>query len=593
VLPWLEWSFLGAGLSDLAPSPSPADSDRVVLVSTDEEDSPRSGDVLTSQSFGNDASVPPFSAVQATGPGGDTVGNPALSPADDLLLSLASLSHAHGTALSGPATVAGPGGGTATPTAPLTQERSESAPPVTQAATGALQQTHLALNLQPLTVTAINLAEASSFQVRPIQFSIVHHQTFQGDGTAASLAAGNGTTPLSDRDDNDSIGGVNYTATYIGGTVDTDTGSAIAVDATGNSYVAGWTEGPSSLGFVAKYDALGKQVYLTAFQATDPSPLFTYTNTRAHAIAVDATGNAYVTGSARNTLLGETDGYALKLSADGRTVLYSTAFGNPPFDASGNGIVVNSTGQATITGSLKSSPVQTNIFAIQINATGSAALWQAYYQFPGYTDSAGTSVALTNDGTVAFMAGWVIPSSGDRDFFALKVNNANGQAFGTVGAFTTPPNLGEDILNAIGIDNEGNPYVAGTLVVNGTTPQAYFAKIKADFSDSVYATVFDTPQAGWSLAVDKETGELYGTCSERDGTLDHTFVVKLNNAGVSLGDREMRGDGNDIGYGIAYFKGTNTAYMTGTTSSTTVSSDGTKLTGLRDAFLTSFSNFGT
>jgi hypothetical protein len=426
------------------------------------------------------------------------------------------------------------------------------------------------LNLVPLTVHANNLADLPSFRAHPLQFSVVFHQSLNGGG-GGPPATGNWTT-------------------YVGGAVNTDTGRGIAVDSAGNSYVAGWTEGFSQLGFVAKYDASGNQIYLTAFQAQDPD--FTYTNTQALAIAVDAAGNAYVTGKATNSFFGESDGYALKLSADGSTILYGTAFGNPPFDASGNGIAVDGSGQATISGSLKTSFVRTNVFAVKVSADGSGLLWQAYYQFPGYTDSAGNAVALNNAATIAFMGGWIIPSAGDKDFFALKVDNATGQPTGTFAAFTTPPNLGDDALNGIAVDNAGNPYVVGTLVVNGTTPEAYFAEIKPDFSDSLYATVFDSTDAGWGIALNQATGEVYGTGSENpDGTADHTFIVKLNPAGVDTDDTELLGDGTDIGYGIGFVPSTGTAYVTGSTTSTTLSTDGTTLTGSRDAFLASFGSF--
>jgi len=85
-----------------------------------------------------------------------------------------------------------------------------------------------------------------------------------------------------------------------------DEGLAIAVDSSGNAYVSGWTDGTfpgqTSVGgsdaFVAKYDGTGNQLWLKQFGASGDDG--------GYGIAVDSSGNAYVTGIAWGTLPGQT-----------------------------------------------------------------------------------------------------------------------------------------------------------------------------------------------------------------------------------------------------------------------------------------------
>ncbi len=75
-----------------------------------------------------------------------------------------------------------------------------------------------------------------------------------------------------------------------------------------------------------------------------------------NAIAVDASGNAYVTGSTRSlnfptknpmqaSLAGGSDVFVTKLDPTGSTLVYSTYLGGS-LDESGNGIVVDGSGNA-------------------------------------------------------------------------------------------------------------------------------------------------------------------------------------------------------------------------------------------------------
>src|SRR6185436_8111204 len=120
-----------------------------------------------------------------------------------------------------------------------------------------------------------------------------------------------------------------------------DAAAALAVDASGSAYVAGFT---SSLNFPAinpaqNANAGSNDVFVAKFSPAGNSLIYgTYLggrgDDRASAIAIDAAGNAYVTGSTTSTafptrnplqpkLLGARNAFVVKLNAAGNLLVFS------------------------------------------------------------------------------------------------------------------------------------------------------------------------------------------------------------------------------------------------------------------------------
>lgn len=117
--------------------------------------------------------------------------------------------------------------------------------------------------------------------------------------------------------------------------------------------------------FVAKIDRNGNVVWSTYLGGTDrrvPASRVTLTfSDAAHAIAVDASGQVYLAGSTgtdnvpvaggfQASRRGATDGFIAKISADGRRLLYSSYFGAAGEAMSAHGIAVGPAGDIAIRG---------------------------------------------------------------------------------------------------------------------------------------------------------------------------------------------------------------------------------------------------
>jgi len=217
-------------------------------------------------------------------------------------------------------------------------------------------------------------------------------------------------------------------STFLGGSGN-DVPTAMAVDRTGSVYVGGTTSStnfpltsspisnaPSS-GFVAKIDPAGRSL---AFATYFPA----YTN----ALKVDSTGAVYLAGSAGNTLFttsgalqttfggGNQDSFAAKISATGRSLIYSTYL-------SGSG----------------SSGVEA-AFALAVDSRGAAWIGGSTgsENFPGTTGSGGAYlVKLAPDGS-AIQAGSRFGLASATTFVAVDVQD-NVYASGFM--FSTQPQL--------------------------------------------------------------------------------------------------------------------------------------------------------
>ena len=280
-------------------------------------------------------------------------------------------------------------------------------------------------------------------------------------------------------------------------------------------------------------------------------------------IAVDSQGNAYLTGrtsstnfplaNALQTSGGGVDAFVTKVKADGSALIYSTYLGGSGFDR-GNSIAVDAAGNAYVTGDTSSPnfPIQNAlqtavgfhveapgiIFVSKIappSGGGPATLTYSTYLFGTgrYQDFSSNGIATDSSGN-AYVTG--VTSSHDfpitanafqptnvtggfgRTCFMTQINTlAVGPAslrYSTYFGGTDSPNGTGDVCRAIAVDAVGNVYVTGTALSRNfpTTPGA-FKSVSDDDADAFVAK-FDTTKSGSQSLV---YSTLLGGHGGRDG----------------------------------------------------------------------------
>ncbi|HJU50100.1 MAG TPA: SBBP repeat-containing protein, partial [Pseudogulbenkiania sp.] len=287
-------------------------------------------------------------------------------------------------------------------------------------------------------------------------------------------------------------------STFLGGTTgsgNVDSGSGIAVDSSGNVYVTGNTStndfptvNPLQTSnqvpdvFVAKLNATGTALVYSTYLRGSVSNSGT-------SIAVDAAGNAYVTGYTlgkdfpitanvvQPTLKGIVNAFVTKLSPTGNTLVYSTYLGGSNADY-GMGIAVDSNNSAYVTGYTMSADfptanaVQTtlagqrNAFVAKLDPLGGSLVYSTYLGGGGV--DFGSSIAVDSAG-----GAYITGQTSSTDF--PTVNAFQPSLRGNANAFvvnlhpTGKPILystylggsGRDGGRAIAVDSTGHSYITG------------------------------------------------------------------------------------------------------------------------------------
>jgi hypothetical protein len=289
-------------------------------------------------------------------------------------------------------------------------------------------------------------------------------------------------------------------STYLGGSR-YDVGNGIAVDGAGNAYVTGFTDStnfPTANALQATFGGgvNGEDAFVAKLNATGHALVYsTYlggSDDEGNGIAVDGSGNAYITG---RTLLstfptanslqatfggGFADAFVSKLNAAGNALVYSTFLGGSG-DEAGKGIAVDGAGNAYVTGFTSSTdfpttnPLQAtsgggvygeDAFVAKLNATGNALVYSTY--LGGSGDDFGDGIAVDGAGNA-----YVTGSTDSTDF--PTANPLQATCAGVSDAFVTKLNAAGNALvystylggsdgdggDGIAVDGAGNAYVTG------------------------------------------------------------------------------------------------------------------------------------
>ena len=289
-------------------------------------------------------------------------------------------------------------------------------------------------------------------------------------------------------------------STYLGGSAVDESTGGIAVDGSGNAYITGITFSSdfptlnpvqASFGgdrdvFVAKLNASGSTLAYSTYLGGSGRD-------ESRDIAVDGSGNAYITGltvssnfPTQNALQpsyrgGGSSGFVSKLNASGSAVVYSTYIGGSGGGSRGNGIAVDGSGNVYITGTTSASDFPTqnpldvslggsqDVFVTKLDALGSSLVYSTFLGGSGNEQGGERSITVDGSGNAyvtgstsstdfptqnAFQASY---GGGVFDVFVSKLN-ASGSAL------TYSTYLGGsdwDEVRAIEVDGSGDAHIIG------------------------------------------------------------------------------------------------------------------------------------
>ena len=387
-------------------------------------------------------------------------------------------------------------------------------------------------------------------------------------------------------------------STYLGGTAEDDA-FGLAIDSNGNAYVTGQTAStnfPTVAGSYKTSNTGGFDAFVSKVSANGTTLIYsTYVggtkDDSGNAIAVDASGDAFVaggtassdfpttTGAFQTTLNSpDTNGFVFELSPSGASLTYSTYLGGSGSSGDvANGIAVDGSDEAYVVGSTSSTdfPVHNaiqgslkgaaNAFVTKFNASGGALVYSTYLG-GGVLDN-GLAVALDTSDDV-YVTGLTESPGFPTTTGALQTTYGGG----TSNAFVT-------VINAA-----GSSFVYSTFLGGSGTDEGH--GIAVDSSDDAYVAGLTTSS---NFPV---KSAVYSTLQ---GT-QNAFVSALNPAGGALiYSTYLGGNQSDAGNGIAVDEG-QYAYVTGETSSgnfPVANATQATLGGANDAFVSEFSPTGS
>jgi len=383
-------------------------------------------------------------------------------------------------------------------------------------------------------------------------------------------------------------------STYLGGS-GTEFGNGIAVDSSGDAYVVGSTAstdfptmgsfqsgyaGGQYDAFIAKLDPAGSALVYSTYLGGSGTDW-------GSAIALDGSGDAYVTGYTSSTdfptmnafqatIAGPTNAFVTKLDPAGSALAYSTYLGGNGANAFlgcvlgdlGTSLAVDSSGSAYVTGYTSSTNFPTmnpsqptlagpyNVFVTKFNPAGSALIYSTYLGGSGeatdygcYVGDSGTGIAIDGTGS-AYVTGQTysvdFPTMNPFQPTIKGVSNGFVTKFSPAGStlvystYLGGSGSGQDVhtgdaASGIAVDGSDNAYVIGIT-----------------YSDDFPITA----------------GAFQTTCGGEDCFPGDAFVTQFNVAGSALVySTYLAGSGGSQAGGIALDSSANT-YISGTTGST-------------------------
>ena len=296
--------------------------------------------------------------------------------------------------------------------------------------------------------------------------------------------------------------------------------TAIAVDASGNAYITGTGTGSGSWSdyITVKYNTEGVVQWVAHYDGMG------HLDDWAEDLALDSFGNVYVTGWSEGSDPG-CDYATVKYNPDG-IEQWSARYNGPGNSQDyAEALMVDGNGNIFVTGRSEGSSTSTDFATVKYDSQG-VEQWVARYNGPGNYGDGAMALKMDTNGNVC-VTGWSVGSGTESDYATVKYNSEGVEQW--VARYNGPGNS-QDYTEALAVDDFGNVYVTGASW--GSDMSFDYATVKynsqgveqwvARYTGSNYSDDMAT-----DLAVDA-SGNVYVT----GGTGSAYATVKYNSEGA-------------------------------------------------------------
>ena len=362
-----------------------------------------------------------------------------------------------------------------------------------------------------------------------------------------------------------SVGAKIWTAIY--NKVDDDRATNIALDSSGNVYVTGQSDvdasGNTNFDITTiKYNTSGSQQWVKTYSGA------VLNDDVPTSLFVDATGNLFVAGSTDTDASAAivNDFITLAYNTSG-TLLWSQKFADSGFSNDVPlGITADLSGNVIVTGYTEVIP-QKNGATLKYNSSG-AIQWTKYYDGKGDNNDVGRALAIDANNNV-FVAGYINEYNADRNFSLQKISPSGNTLW--IKTLNGSSIDSRDEARAVTIDPSGNIFVAGYTHDKGYSSDFTLAKFN-QAGDTAWVKKYDyinESDKAFAIGIDGNNGVYLAGRSDGDASInsnDDALTVKYTNNGIFQWAVRYNGTGNGAD-GIRAMKVTNSGnvYVAGKT----------------------------
>lgn len=291
----------------------------------------------------------------------------------------------------------------------------------------------------------------------------------------------------------------------------------LACDASGNVYVAGYvTTTAGGIDFLAlKYNSAG----VRQWQAVEKGP--GVGEDRANELALEASGNVHVAGYSSNAS-GNFDFITVKYKNDGVKIWKKTFNGGANGHDAGNDVALDPNGNVFVAGYSNNAAGNEDYLLLKYDANG-VLQWNARYNGPGSGTDVAHDVAADESGN-AYVTGASAGAAGNRDYATHKYNPGGVKQWT---ARYNGPGGSDDEARRVLVDGSGNVFVTGNSFGLGTNHD-YVTVNYNNAGVQQWLRRQNGAASGAYLAVDmalEVSGNLYVTGTSRNAAGNEDFYT--------------------------------------------------------------------